>query len=231
MNALDVSVAYFLNQFAQRSWIIDCFMHLIETTALFKGMAFMAILWWLWFKPGEKQQQNRERLTLILPAGILAVVAARAIAFSLPFRPRPINTPMLHLRIIHLDPLINWSSFPSDHAALFFALATGFCLISRKLGFWAMIYTTVFICLPRMYLGLHWTTDILGGAAIGIGTSLLVNNLRFLLRITHLPLRFMEYNAAAFYALAFVLTFEVAQILSDVRSFGGMILRLFGASS
>ena len=63
--------------------------------------------------------------------------------------------------------LYGWSSFPSDHAILFMALAVAIFLASRRFGWLALTYTTLCIIGPRVYLGWHWPTDVLAGALLG----------------------------------------------------------------
>jgi undecaprenyl-diphosphatase len=67
--------------------------------------------------------------------------------------------------------LTSWSSFPSDHAMLWMAVATGIFLVWRGIGVLAILYTVLFICVPRAYLGFHYPTDLLVGAAVGIGIT------------------------------------------------------------
>ncbi|NUN10887.1 MAG: phosphatase PAP2 family protein [Ignavibacteriaceae bacterium] len=58
-------------------------------------------------------------------------------------------------------------SFPSNHALNNFAVAAFFSLIYPKLKY--LLYTVAsLIALSRVYLGLHYPSDILGGAVIGI---------------------------------------------------------------
>jgi len=47
---------------------------------------------------------------------------------------------------------------------LFFALPCPLWYQSRKLVFWRWLWTTIVICLPRLYLGYHWPIDVVGGA-------------------------------------------------------------------
>ena len=66
-------------------------------------------------------------------------------------------------------------SFPSGHTAEVFALATSLTLACPK---W-YVYTPAFafagtVAYSRMYLGVHYPTDVLMGAFIGTGSSLLV---------------------------------------------------------
>lgn len=92
----------------------------------------------------------------------------------LPFRPRPMTVAALHFQTpfgASDHGLINWSSFPSDHAAVFFALATSIFFVWRAAGIAALVYVFLFIAMPRLYLGFHYPTDILGGALIGIALA------------------------------------------------------------
>lgn len=57
-------------------------------------------------------------------------------------------------------------SFPSGHATLFFALSTVIYLHNKKAGIIFFI-ASLFISLARIFAGVHWPTDILGGAVLG----------------------------------------------------------------
>jgi undecaprenyl-diphosphatase len=58
-------------------------------------------------------------------------------------------------------------SFPSNHAFNNFAAAVFIYKFFPKLK-WALFITAVLISLSRVYLGLHYPSDILGGAVFGI---------------------------------------------------------------
>lgn len=66
------------------------------------------------------------------------------------------------------------SAFPSGHAVFFFSLSTIVFLYNRKIG--AFFYLGSFlICLARVFVGLHWPTDVLAGAAFGVLAACLVH--------------------------------------------------------
>lgn len=64
-------------------------------------------------------------------------------------------------------------SFPSGHTACSFAGAVViFLMCPRKVGVPAMIFA-VLISLSRLYVGVHFPTDVLGGAIVGTLSALL----------------------------------------------------------
>lgn len=66
-------------------------------------------------------------------------------------------------------------SFPSQHAAASAAVygmiaglvVTGVPLGRRAWVVTAAVLATIVVCVSRVYLGVHWSTDVLGGAALG----------------------------------------------------------------
>ena len=57
-------------------------------------------------------------------------------------------------------------SFPSNHAFNNFAAAIFIYRFFPKLN-WALLITAILISLSRIYLGLHYPSDVLGGAILG----------------------------------------------------------------
>ena len=89
------------------------------------------------------------------------------------FRPRPFV-------VENFIPLINQnpaeSSFPSGHALFYFALSTIVYFYNKKAGI--LFYISSFlIVISRVFAGIHWPSDILAGAALGVLIGWALNKL------------------------------------------------------
>jgi undecaprenyl-diphosphatase len=84
-------------------------------------------------------------------------------------RPRPFVENNVNLLFFHA----NTPSFPSGHAVFFFALSTVVYFYNKKIGV-IFLLSNFLICLARIFCGVHWPTDILAGAIIGIFSGWIV---------------------------------------------------------
>lgn len=218
--ALDYRFTLWLNHFAGQNPAFDRFVYNIADSAMLKGGLFMAFLWWQWFRRDAATPQRRETILTALAGAIAAIAIARVLQLVLPFRERPLHNPDLVLTPpigLNPDTLDGWSSFPSDHAVLFFALAAAVWRLNRSLGIVALFWSLLAICLPRAFLGYHFATDILVGALIGIITmqaAFAVLRPRLLARPL---LRWESAHATSFYCAAFLASLELAVLFQDVR--------------
>ncbi len=86
------------------------------------------------------------------------------------FRPRPFMEHEVNLLIEH-DPD---SSFPSGHAFRNFALAQLLYLHNKKFGIIALIIAFL-VAFSRIFVGVHYPSDVLAGIIIGVGSAYLIN--------------------------------------------------------
>jgi len=85
-------------------------------------------------------------------------------------RPRPFADGEIHA----VGRLPGGSSFPSGHAATAFAAATVVAILAPRLRVPALVLAAL-IAFSRVYLGVHFLSDVLAGAVLGIGVGLLVS--------------------------------------------------------
>ena len=223
MNGFDHAIVSFVNQFARRWPTFDAIVVFLSDSDLIKGGVVVAVIWWAWFYRKGELRTNRSYLLSAIFGSLVALFFARVLAHVLPLRIRPLLDPSLHFRVpFGLPEQSNWtvwSSFPSDHAALFCALLTGVWLVSSRAGIVLGAYVAIIICLPRIYVGIHYPTDILAGAGLGV-LPVLLFSARAIRKIWTPPLLSgIERWPGVAYALLFLITYEIATLFWDVRTF------------
>ncbi len=72
-------------------------------------------------------------------------------------------------------------SFPSGHAATAFACATVLAWWDRRLAVPAFVLAAA-IAWSRVYVGVHWPLDVLGGAVLGVLVAIALLRLAAVLR-------------------------------------------------
>lgn len=226
--AWDRALFLWINGFAGDSRMADMIVRAVAENDLFKGVFVFILFWGLWFACGRRGQS---RLVALLFVALAAIFVGRVLAMALPFRLRPLHTPGLDLDMpieMRATMLEEWSSFPSDHAVLFFALATGLFLVNRLVGTVALLHAALVVCLPRIYLGLHYPLDILAGALIGIALgALLVNRLGDLL-MDRDTLGLAGRHPSIFYAAMFLVTFQSASMFESLRRAISGVFKVIG---
>jgi undecaprenyl-diphosphatase len=221
MNAFDFSILSFFNRFVGRYPLFDGAVIFLSNDGFLRGGVIAALCWWAWFKNGEDKDKNKHAREVIISAMLAcfaSIIIARLAVLAFPFRTRPICDPTngLHFPNLRTD-WQNWSSFPSDHAIMFSTLTTCLFFVSPMLGWIALVDSVVLICLPRIYLGIHYPTDILAGAAIGIAVGLLANQKAFKSFLARGAFLWIQKGPGSFYAVFFLVMYQVTVIFFDLR--------------
>ena len=98
---------------------------------------------------------------------LLGLILGNLTIKNLVARPRPCS---INTDINLLIPFPSEYSFPSGHTLSSFVSAVGIYLGNKKLGVWAIALASL-IAFSRLYLYVHFPTDILGGVVLGIALA------------------------------------------------------------
>lgn len=170
----DVSLLFDLNGLARSApaWVDRVMEYAGEY-----GLPVLSVLLVLWCWWGIRRRGSLDEAASSVAAVVWAPLAAAvAVLVNIPIRgfvqrPRP--------RFDHhgLDVLVpgkNDFSFVSDHATLTMAIGVGLFLAHRKAGL-VGIALALLEGFARVFLGVHYPTDVIGGFALGTAVALLLS--------------------------------------------------------
>lgn len=178
MNSIDVVLFQYLNSWVGVSPILD---HAIVFFATYFWFALLvcALGAPLFLHIGRNKEVARKGIMFSLFAGVSALIARLGVTELIRFlyyRPRPFASTNGAWDLIEYANLIaekNTPSFPSGHASVVFALAAAVSLYYPKWGIWFFI-GAILVGAARVAIGVHWPSDIAGGAIVGIASVFLV---------------------------------------------------------
>lgn len=171
LNALDVAASRWLNQFATKSPFVDTLVLGLIELQLLRTAVVVALLCWAYWGSRHRVFDQELGWPRFMCGMLAAIVVARALQNGLPGRLRPLHEPTLGFVPpigVAEDALLDWSSFPSDHAVVFAAMTVAVWRFNHRIGWLAAAWTGLVILLPRVYTGVHYMGDILAGAVVGV---------------------------------------------------------------
>ncbi|MDO8560771.1 MAG: phosphatase PAP2 family protein [bacterium] len=154
----DIKIFFFLNNLAEQSpvfdWLVIFFAAYLQYILIALFLLFLA-----------KVHSLQEKLHIFWVTAISVIISRLIITEFIRFlyhRPRPFLVYQAHQLMAE-----NAYSFPSGHATFFFAFSTAIYCYNKRWGAW-LYAASILMGLARVIAGVHYPSDILGGALIGI---------------------------------------------------------------
>jgi undecaprenyl-diphosphatase len=142
------------------------------------GILFAIILLILWRWTIVRRQAGQDAPAAVAALAWAPLAAAVAVVVNIPIR-EFVERPRPFLTHEGLEVLVEGKtdySFVSDHATLTMAMAVGLFVANRRFGVWALLLALLEgFC--RVYMGVHYPTDVVGGFALGTAVALLLSPL------------------------------------------------------
>ena len=129
-------------------------------------LVFSLGMFGLWFSGKTPAQRVMYQLTMLVGISALSISNVVVWLFNITLeRPRPFVEHGDQLNLLFYPPTD--PSFPANPVAVGFAAATAAWTINRKFGWWMFAAASLF-GFSRLYAGVFYPSDIVGGAVVGI---------------------------------------------------------------
>lgn len=157
ITALDLSILDFIRN-TLSSPVADIIMKCLTYSIEYGAMAILVFIVMMFVK------KMRKTGFAVMGATLSVLLFGELILKHIVCRPRPFTVNSA-IDIIIKAP--SGFSFPSSHTATCFAMATAIYLFHKRLGIIAYIYASL-VAFSRMYLYVHYPSDVFGGVILGI---------------------------------------------------------------
>ncbi|MBT0726986.1 undecaprenyl-diphosphate phosphatase [Rosenbergiella australiborealis] len=117
---------------------------------------------WLW-SPKNLIESRRELVLKTITALLYAIIFSSIIGVLYP-HPRPFAIGLGYQWINHSPD----TSYPSDHGTFIFTFSLAFMCWHRLWSGLVLLVIGMLIAWSRIYLGVHWPLDMLGGLLVGM---------------------------------------------------------------
>lgn len=133
------------------------------------GMGYAAALFVFWVQGSQPGNEViRRRLLTTLMGSLIAVGLTIFAGTIITWQPPAHYRSLAFLYSQFMEANSNANSFPSQSTAVYAAVASGVYSLHRLTGSLLWAGVLLLVGLPRMYVGGHWTSDILAGLALGL---------------------------------------------------------------
>jgi len=158
---LDLKILLSLNHFFA---IHGGFLNKFLAEYLTYSLPIILVVLWFWNEKAKKVAL-RAGFSAILAWPVFAMIINKFVR-----RPRPFNISGVQELVFHRPD----TSFPSEHAAALFAVAMSLYLSGYKKLSYVMFVVAIVVSFFRVAVAIHWPTDVIAGAILGIGSAYLI---------------------------------------------------------
>lgn len=159
---IDISILLFIQEHIRKEWL----------TVIMKAITFLGDLGWFWILLGILlvfPKKTRNIGFVVLFSLLIDILVNNVALKNIIARTRPYD---FTDAIIPLIPKPHDFSFPSGHTAASFASAfVCYRMAPKKYGIAALVLAAL-IGLSRLYLGVHYPSDVIGGFFVGLLSSI-----------------------------------------------------------
>lgn len=165
MYQLDVRVTQAINGLAGTAAAIDFLMIWVSELGVPILVAAVILQWWR-----ETDRQHVRHVLIASGLSFLLGLALNQLVLLFVHRSRPYDSGITHLIIAKSgDP-----SFPSDHATASIAIAAAFFLHGMRRTGAGFLAAAIVLMVSRVYVGIHYASDVVGGAFTGFVAAVFV---------------------------------------------------------
>lgn len=128
---------------------------------------WIPVVFFAWVLGGDKYKRG----ALMMAIAFLIIITVGLTLKAVYFRPRPFLV-ISTARVLMARP--SDSSFPSGHSLIVFGGATIALLFSKRRYSVPLLGEAILVSYSRVYVGLHYPSDVVAGALLGSSIALLV---------------------------------------------------------
>lgn len=196
--------------------LLDLAARSIDRFTMFQGVLLMALAAAAFARCNAPE---RVQLAACLFGASIAAVLSRLTQALLPQNPRPMFDPAIEFRApigADHEVLRDWSSFPSDHAALLMGIALAIFVLRPRLGLLAAAIAVVG-GIARIYGGAHYMSDTIAGWLIAAVVVFSISALK--LKLSPRLMQMAHERRGLLAAAGFFIAVEAAYLYDDIRQF------------
>ena len=156
---MDIVLTQWVNGFVGSNAAIDSAMIDVSKIGVPLMVALVITQWWF----GTPKPTARHACVAAGASFALGLGLAQIMLLFI-HRDRPYDAGISHLIV---DKTVDWS-FPSDHAIASTSIVFAWVLNGMRRWLWVFIGLASLICFSRVYIGMHYASDILGGTGVAL---------------------------------------------------------------